>query len=75
MQDCSPDQMRHELIFFSFAESFQLLFLRLYCLLPKYMALASQHFLPALTEDGWLDFSLKCLIGVDKLKFGYASEK
>lgn len=59
MQDCSLDQTGHELIFFSFAESFWLLFLRFYCLLPKYLAPASQHFLPALTEDGCFDFSLK----------------
>lgn len=65
-QDCSLDQMRHELIFFSFAESFRLLFLHLYCLLPKYLALASQHFLPALAEKSCFDFSLKCLIGVGK---------
>lgn len=65
-QDCSLDQTRHELIFFSFAESLGLSFLHLYCLSPKYLALASQHFLPALTEDGCFDFPLKCLIGVGK---------
>lgn len=65
-KDCSLDQAHHELIVFSFAESFWLLFPHLYCLLPKYLALASQHFLPALAEDGCFDFSLKCLIGVGK---------
>lgn len=65
-QDCSLDQTRHELIFFSFAESLGLSFLHLYCLSPKYLARASQHFLPALTEDGCFDFPLKCLIGVGK---------
>lgn len=65
-QDCSLDQMRHKLIFFSFAESFWLLFLLLYCLLPKYPAQASHNFLPALREDGCFDFSSKCLIGVGK---------
>lgn len=65
-QDCSLDQTRHELIFFSFAESLGLSFLYLYCLSPKYLALASRHFLPALTEDGCFDFPLKYLIGVGK---------
>lgn len=66
MEDCSLDQTRHELIFFSFTEPFQLSSLCLYCLLPKYMALASLHFLSALTEDGCFDFSLKCLTEVGK---------
>jgi len=55
-QDCSLDPTCHELIFFSFAESLQLLFLRLYCLLPKYLAPASRHFLPAVREDGCCHF-------------------
>lgn len=69
-QYSSLDQTCHELIFFSFAESFQFLFLHLYCLLPKYMALASQHFLSALTEVGCFDFSLKCLIGTGQASKG-----
>lgn len=70
MQYSSLDQTCHELIFFSFAESFQFLFLHLYCLFPKYMALTSQHFLPVLTEVGHFHFSLKYLIGMGQASKG-----
>lgn len=69
-QYSSLNQTCHELIFFSSAESLQFLFLDLCCLLPKYMALASQHFLPALTEVGCFDFSLKCFRGTEQASKG-----
>lgn len=55
---------------FQLAESFQFLFLHLYYLLPKYIALASQHFLPALTEVGCFYFSLKYSIGTGQASKG-----